>query len=91
MEKSRCQALALAGGLKLQHEPYPITERCESDCQHIPFAATRAQRVASGDPGSSLEERRKTHVGYVKEVSKAAESLEKLWFPLPENVKRYIE
>ena len=38
----------------------------------IPFAKTRAERVASGDPRLSLEERYGTHAGYVQAVSKAA-------------------
>src|SRR6185369_4202579 len=38
----------------------------------IPFATTRAERVASGDPRLSLEERYRTHEGYVEAVKKAA-------------------
>jgi len=38
----------------------------------IPFAATRAERVASGDPRLSLEERYTNHEGYVEAVKKAA-------------------
>lgn len=38
----------------------------------IPFATTRADRVASGDPRLSLEERYKNHDGYVEAVKKAA-------------------
>ncbi len=64
---------------------------CESDGQHIPFATTKAQREAAGDPRRSLEERYKNHEGYVKEVAKAAEKLEKQRFLLPADVKRYIE
>jgi hypothetical protein len=38
----------------------------------IPFARTKAQRLASGDPRLSLEERYGTHDGYVAAVRKAA-------------------
>jgi hypothetical protein len=38
----------------------------------IPFAKTRAERVASGDPRLSLEERYADHAGYVAAVRKAA-------------------
>jgi hypothetical protein len=38
----------------------------------IPFARTRAERMASGDPRLSLEERYGTHAGYVAAVSAAA-------------------
>lgn len=38
----------------------------------IPFAQTRAERMATGDPRLSLEERYKTHDGYVEAVKGAA-------------------
>ena len=38
----------------------------------IPFASTRAERMANGDPRLSLEERYKTHDGYVAAVKAAA-------------------
>lgn len=63
---------------------------CESDGQHIPFAVTKAQRLANGDPRLSLEERYKTHEGYVKAVTAAATALEKQGFLLPADVKAYI-
>ncbi len=38
----------------------------------IPFATTRAERLARNDPRLSLEERYKDHDGYVAAVRKAA-------------------
>ena len=38
----------------------------------IPFAPTRAERMANGDPRLSLEERYRTHEGYVEAVRTAA-------------------
>ncbi len=38
----------------------------------IPFATTRAERLAKDDPRLSLEERYKNHEGYVEAVKKAA-------------------
>jgi hypothetical protein len=38
----------------------------------IPFAKTRAERMASEDPRPSLEERYLTHAGYVAAVEAAA-------------------
>jgi alpha/beta hydrolase family protein len=38
----------------------------------IPFATTQAERMANGDPRLSLEERYKTHEGYVEAVKAAA-------------------
>jgi hypothetical protein len=43
----------------------------------IPFAKTKADRTASGDPRLSLEERYQSHQGYVQVVAKAAERLVK--------------
>jgi hypothetical protein len=38
----------------------------------VPFAHTRAERLANGDPRLSLEERYGSHTGYVSKVSAAA-------------------
>jgi hypothetical protein len=38
----------------------------------IPFAPTKAERLAAGDPRPSLEERYGDHTGYVKAVEAAA-------------------
>jgi len=38
----------------------------------IPFAKTQAERIATGDPRLSLEERYTDHAGYVAAVTKAA-------------------
>jgi hypothetical protein len=43
----------------------------------IPFARTKADRTASGDPRLSLEERYQTHDGYVQAVTAAAAKLVK--------------
>jgi hypothetical protein len=42
---------------------------------YIPFAKTKAERVASGDPRPSLEERYRTHAGYVTAVTQATKTL----------------
>ena len=41
----------------------------------IPFAKTKAERMASGDPRLSLEERYVDHAGYVRAVKTAAEKM----------------
>jgi hypothetical protein len=38
----------------------------------LPFAETKAQRLANGDPRLSLEERYGSHNGYLSKVSAAA-------------------
>ena len=41
----------------------------------IPFVRTKAERLASGDPRPSLEERYHTHDGYTQAVTAAAGKL----------------
>jgi hypothetical protein len=48
---------------------------CDLSGSFFAFATTRAQRIASGDPRLSLEERYGDHQGYVDAVSEAAENL----------------
>jgi len=56
----------------------------------IPFAKTKAERLATGDPRLSLEERYHDHVGYVAVVKNAVESLLSRHFLLPEDAERLI-
>jgi hypothetical protein len=64
---------------------------CESSGQWIAFKTTKAEREAVGDPRKSLEERYKSHDGYVKAVAKAARGLEKRRLLLQADVQRYID
>jgi hypothetical protein len=59
---------------------------CDNTGGFIPFAATKAERLASGDPRLSLEERYGTHDGYVAAVRKAADALVAERLMLPEDV-----
>jgi hypothetical protein len=56
----------------------------------IPFARSKAQRLASGDPRPSLEERYGTHDGYVKRVREAAKQLAAEGFLLADDAERLI-
>ena len=56
----------------------------------IPFARTRAERLASGDPRPSLEERYGTHENYVANVRAATERLVKGRYLLQEDAHRLI-
>jgi hypothetical protein len=66
-------------------------ELCGLTGSFIPFAETEAERVATGDPRLSLEERYGTHEGYVQAVSKAAARLVKERLLLPADAKRYVD
>jgi hypothetical protein len=57
----------------------------------LPFAVTRAQREASGDPRPSLEERYGDRSGYEVSARKAAEALAEQRFLLPEDVPFAVE
>jgi len=57
---------------------------------YIPFARTRAERIASGDPRPSIEERYGTQEGYLCVVRRAAESLVKDRFLLRADADRII-
>jgi len=56
----------------------------------IPFGITKAQRLATGDPRLSLEERYHDHAGYVTAVKKAVERLLSQRFLLPEDAERLV-
>jgi hypothetical protein len=81
--------VATTTGWGLRRAGFSENEGCEANGQTIAFARTRAERLASGDPRRSLEERYKDHAGYVKELRKAAEKLQKQRFLLAEDVERY--
>lgn len=63
---------------------------CEQFGQSIPFAATRAERQAKGDPRLSIEERYASHQGYVDAVTAAAQALERERLLLPRDVAKYV-
>ena len=48
---------------------------CNNTGGYIPFAATRAERLAKGDPRPSLEERYPSHAAYVAKVKAQADAL----------------
>ena len=54
---------------------YQAGRYCNNTGGYIPFAATRAEREASGDPRPSLEERYPSHAAYVARVKAAADEL----------------
>ncbi len=56
----------------------------------IPFAKTKAERTASGDPRLSLEERYIDHAGYVRAVKTAAEKLVRDGYLLAEDATSMI-
>jgi hypothetical protein len=64
---------------------------CDAAGQEIDFPQTAAERMTTGDPRRSIEERYPDHEKYVTEVTKAAKRLQQKGFLLDEDVRRYIE
>jgi hypothetical protein len=56
--------IATYTGWGLRRAPFAANEDCALTGQYIPFAVTKAQRIASGDPRPSLEERYGTFGNY---------------------------
>ena len=56
----------------------------------IPFARTKAERIAAGDPRPSLEERYGSHAEYVAKVRAAAARLVEERFLLPDDADRLV-
>jgi hypothetical protein len=67
------------------------SEDCALTGQYIPFAATKAERLAEGDPRLSLEERYKNHDHYVSQVARSADRLVRQRLLLDEDSVDIIE
>jgi hypothetical protein len=83
--------IATTTGWALRRAGLGENEGCEASGQHVAFKVTRAERTAAGDPRLSLEERYKTHEGYVAAVTRAAETLQQRRLLLPADVQQYVE
>jgi hypothetical protein len=75
--------LATHTGWNFYKAPYPEGELCDREGSYMPFAKTRAERLANGDPRPSLQERYGTHEAYVQRVKEA--------LLLPEDGARFVE
>jgi Alpha/beta hydrolase domain len=69
----------------------PPEEGCDHSGMYVPFARTKAERLASGDPRLSLEERYPDHGAYVGAVTAAADDLRRRELLLDEDAERYIK
>ena len=83
--------LATTTGWALRREGFGLNDGCEGSGQHISFATTRAERLASNDPRLSLEERYGTHDEYVQAVAEVARELMQERLLLQNDVQRYID
>jgi hypothetical protein len=63
-----------ADGAKYDGRPFHAGQVCNYVGGMVPFAKTKAERDAAGDPRPSLQERYGNHAGYVAAVRKAADN-----------------
>lgn len=82
--------IATTTGWALRGEGFGLNDGCESAGQFIPFATTEAERLVAGDPRRSLEERYRSHGGYVAAVTRAANQLVRDRLMLREDAQKYI-
>ena len=73
--------VATTTGWALRRAGFGENDGGEGDGQHIPFATTKEERLASGDPRLSLEERYGSHENYVAAVKKACRPVGSGRFP----------
>ncbi|MEO8050827.1 MAG: alpha/beta hydrolase domain-containing protein [Acidobacteriota bacterium] len=64
---------------------------CEGSGQYIPFAATKAERLASGDPRLSLEERYPDVETYSSMLHNAINNLQRAGFLLPFDAEKMLD
>ena len=69
----------------------PPDEGCDHAGMYVPFAKTKAERLAKGDPRLSIEERYPDHGAYVHAVAASAADLQRQGFLLQEDAERYIK
>ncbi len=83
--------IATYTGWNLRRAGFSEGETCPLAGMFLPFATTKAQRLASGDPRLSLEERYGTHAGYVAAVQAAANRLVADGFLLPDDAATLVQ
>jgi hypothetical protein len=64
---------------------------CNNIGGFIPFAATKAERMAKKDPRPSLEERYPSHAAYVAKVKAQADKLVAQRYMLPDDAARIVK
>jgi hypothetical protein len=77
-------------GWNIQSSGFFKGQICGFTGGYLPFAATRAERLAASDPRPSLEERYGTQDGYMCVVRRAAEQLVQSRFLLREDADRTV-
>ena len=82
--------LATHTGWNLYNIPGLEGEFCDREGICLPFAKTKAERLAKGDPRPSLEERYGSHTAYVQRVSEVVRDLLQARLLLPEDAAQFV-
>ena len=82
--------LATYTGWAVRAAEYAGNDLCDAAGQQIPFAKTRADRVAQGDPRPSFEERYGGRDGYVAAVEEVTQALQRDRLLLTEDAGQLI-
>ncbi len=77
-------------GWNVRNSAFRPANLCGLTGSYVPFAQTRQERLASGDPRLSLTERYRNHRGFVDAVQRAAGQLVHERFLLEEDAQRLI-
>ncbi len=77
--------IATYSGRNVRADGFSAGELCGLSGSFIPFAATKQERMASGDPRLSLEERYKNSQDYAEKRQHAVDTLVQQGFVLPED------
>ena len=79
--------IATFSGRNVRAEGFSAGELCGLSGSYIPFAATKQDRLANGDPRLSLEERYKSAQDYSDKRKHAVDALVQQGFVLPEDAE----
>jgi hypothetical protein len=83
--------LATHTGWNLYKAPYPEGELCDREGSYLPFANTKAERLASGDARASLEELYGNRESYLQRVKEVVSDLLEARLLLPEDAARFMD
>ncbi|HYU19058.1 MAG TPA: alpha/beta hydrolase domain-containing protein, partial [Chloroflexota bacterium] len=83
--------LGTHSGWNLRAAGFMEDEPCYLTGAYVPFASTRAERLVSGDPRLSFEERYASQQAYVDAVGAAARNLVAQRLLLPEDAERAVK
>ena len=83
--------LGTYNGWSLRKKGFAEGEQFWNTGSFVPFARTKAEREANGDPRPSIEERYPSHEAYVQKVQHVCDNLVSQRLMLPADAKRFID